>query len=182
MGKIVFLYVDQIQKTTYIASVYFIPLMLGSGSRFSWGFLPAMLSNASWGTPRRSLSRRYIIPPVSWVAPLVFGHDPNTSKRRHPEGILIRCLNRLWLLLKWRSSVPLQMSKLLTLLPRLRHTLYDCLHHPAICIHDVILLVTTQSLPYLALQALEWTLTGNQKLYSLAQRYLYHNGPTSAWH
>lgn len=71
-----------------------------------------------------------------------------TSKRKHPEGILIRCPYRLSCLL-WKSSnctpTSIQMSKLLTLSPSLKPS---TLHRKLISvsfIHNLILSVANQS-------------------------------------
>uniref|UniRef100_A0AAZ1X3V8 G-protein coupled receptors family 1 profile domain-containing protein n=1 Tax=Oreochromis aureus TaxID=47969 RepID=A0AAZ1X3V8_OREAU len=81
---------------------------------------------------------------------LPVGHARNTSPRRRPGGILVRCPNHLnWLLSMWRSSgstlSPSRMAELLTLSLRERPATLRRKPISAACIRDLVLSVTTHS-------------------------------------
>ena len=79
-----------------------------------------------------------------WVSRM--GMSRKTSKERHPGDIWIRCLNPLnWLLLTWRSSSSI-LSQPQPILWGWSQSVYGAKLISATCIHDLVLLVTTENL------------------------------------
>lgn len=74
---------------------------------------PATSSSSSEGTPR-CCQASWKMCSLQWVLSLPWGlfrvrHARNTSSRRRPGGILVRCQNHLnWLLSMWRMSSTLK--------------------------------------------------------------------------